>query len=211
MASKSYGWGLRNIAESSPDQKTASYELFTNFSNTVLMFRTKFSTVILHHITVLCVQWHQNRMSVIWQTAKSSPEITNFFSFFTIFSNTVLTIRTKLAIKFLHHIRFLYVKVQWYQIRTTATKKQNQSDQETAKCEVQCFQKTSKQSNKVLQSFHVIPGSSLCYGFKIEKLGFEKQSKSTKKDQKANFERFSFFAKMSLRFARWFPQSCTPY
>ena len=87
------------------------------------------------------------------------------------------------------------MKVQWYQIRTTAIKKQNQSDQETANCEVQCFQKTSKQSNKVLQSFHVIPGSSLCFGFKIEELGFEKQSKSTKKTKEPILNVFHFSQK----------------
>ena len=52
--------------ESKNDQKTTSFDLFTSFSNTVLTVRTKFSAVILNDISVLKVQWHQNRMSVIW-------------------------------------------------------------------------------------------------------------------------------------------------
>ena len=52
--------------ESKNYQKTTSFDLFTNFSKTVLTDRTKFSAVILHKISVLKVQWHQTRMPVIW-------------------------------------------------------------------------------------------------------------------------------------------------
>ena len=64
-ASKSYGWDVRNIAKISPKkgQETAIFRLFPSFSKTVHTIRTKFSTVILHHNRVLCVQWHQNRMA----------------------------------------------------------------------------------------------------------------------------------------------------
>ena len=44
-------------------QKTAIFRLFSIFSKTVQTIRTKFSTVILHHIRVLYVHWHQNRMA----------------------------------------------------------------------------------------------------------------------------------------------------
>ena len=44
-------------------KKTAIFRLFSIFSKTVHTIRTKFSTVILHHIRVLYVQWHQNRMA----------------------------------------------------------------------------------------------------------------------------------------------------
>ena len=44
-------------------QKTAIFRLFSIFSKTVHTIRTKFSTVILHHIRFLYVQWHQNRMA----------------------------------------------------------------------------------------------------------------------------------------------------
>ena len=60
-ASKSYGLDVRNIAKNG--QKTAIFRLFSIFSKTVHTIRTKFSTVILHHIRVLYVQWHQNRMA----------------------------------------------------------------------------------------------------------------------------------------------------
>ena len=60
-ASKSYGWDVRNIAKISP--KMAIFRLFSLFSKTVHTIRTKFSTVILHHIRVLYVQWHQNCMA----------------------------------------------------------------------------------------------------------------------------------------------------
>ena len=63
-ASKSYGWDVRNIAKISPKMaKKAIFRLFSIFSKTVHTIRTKFSTVILHHIRVLYVQWHQNRMA----------------------------------------------------------------------------------------------------------------------------------------------------
>ena len=63
-ASKSYGWDVRNIAEISPKMaKKAIFRLFSIFAKTVHTIRTKFSTVILHLIRVLYVQWHQNRMA----------------------------------------------------------------------------------------------------------------------------------------------------
>ena len=64
-ASKSYGWDVRNIAKITPKngQKTAIFRLFSIFSKTVHTIRTKFSTVILHHIRDLYAQWHQNRMA----------------------------------------------------------------------------------------------------------------------------------------------------
>ena len=55
-ASKSFDWNVRNIAKISP--KTAIFRLFAIFSKTVHAIRTKVSTVILHHIRVLYVQWH---------------------------------------------------------------------------------------------------------------------------------------------------------
>ena len=64
-ASKSYGWDVRNIAKISPKmaKKQPFFDFFSIFSKTVHTIRTKFSTDILHHIRVLYVQWHQNRMA----------------------------------------------------------------------------------------------------------------------------------------------------
>ena len=64
MASKSYDWVVRNIAKISPKmaEKQQFFDFF-RFSQKLHTIRTKFSTVILHHIRVLYVQWHQNRMA----------------------------------------------------------------------------------------------------------------------------------------------------
>ena len=59
-ASKSYGWDVRNIAKISPKmaKKQSFFDFFSIFSKTAHTIRTKFSTVILHHIRVLYVQFH---------------------------------------------------------------------------------------------------------------------------------------------------------
>ena len=64
-ASKSYGLDVRNTAKISPKmaKKHPFFDFFSVFSKTVHTIRTKFSTVILHHIRVLYVQWHQNRLA----------------------------------------------------------------------------------------------------------------------------------------------------
>ena len=119
MASKSYGWDVRNIAKISPKwPKTAIFRLFSLFSKTVRTIRTKFSTVILHHIRVLYVQWHQNRIAGMRgkqpKLAQKWPK-NSHFRLFSLFSKTVRTIRTKFSTVILHHIRVLYV--QWHQNR----------------------------------------------------------------------------------------------
>ena len=64
MALKSYGWNVRNSQNYPKNgQKTAIFRRFLIFSKTVHTIRTKLSIVILHHIRVLYVQWHQNRMA----------------------------------------------------------------------------------------------------------------------------------------------------
>ena len=57
--------GCEKHSQNSPKngQKTAIFRLFSIFSKTDHTIRTKFSTVILHHIRVLYVQWHQNCMA----------------------------------------------------------------------------------------------------------------------------------------------------
>ena len=67
-ASKSYDWNVKNIAKISPkmariSSKSAIFRLFSIFSKTDHTIGTKFSTVILHHIRVLYMQMHQNRMA----------------------------------------------------------------------------------------------------------------------------------------------------
>ena len=66
---KSYGWDVRNLAKMSPKTpKKAIFSLFSIFSKTVHTIQTKVSTVILHHIRVLYVQWHQSRMAGMCET-----------------------------------------------------------------------------------------------------------------------------------------------
>ena len=67
-ASKLYDWNVRNIAKISikmakVSPTTAIFRLFSIFSKTVHTLRTNVSTVILHRIRVLYVQWHQNRIT----------------------------------------------------------------------------------------------------------------------------------------------------
>ena len=89
MASNSYGFDVRNIAKSSP--KMAKKSRFSIFSKTVHTIRTKISTVILHHIRVLYVQWHQNRMAGMWETepklTQQCPKNTHFSIFFFFLKN----------------------------------------------------------------------------------------------------------------------------
>ena len=69
MVSKSYGWDVRHSQNYSKNsKKTAIFILFSIFSETVHKIRTKFSTVILHHIRVLYMQWHQNRVAGMCET-----------------------------------------------------------------------------------------------------------------------------------------------
>ena len=88
MASKSYGWDVRNIAKISPKngQKTEPlFDFFSIFSKTVHTIRTKVSTVILHHIRVLYVQWHQSYGWDVRKIAKISPKMAKkqpFLDFF---------------------------------------------------------------------------------------------------------------------------------
>ena len=50
---------------------------FWIFSKAVHAIRTKFSTVILRHIRILCVQWHQNRMTGLEKQPKSAQKRPN--------------------------------------------------------------------------------------------------------------------------------------
>ena len=64
MASKSYGWDVRNIAKISPKmaKKQPFFDFFRFSQKLSIRFERNF-LVILHHIRILYVQWHQNRMA----------------------------------------------------------------------------------------------------------------------------------------------------
>ena len=59
--------GMRETAQNG--QKTAIFGLF-NFRKTVHAIRSKFCTVILHHIMALCVQFNQIRITRIRASQK---------------------------------------------------------------------------------------------------------------------------------------------
>ena len=79
-ASKSYDWNARNIAKftSKMAKKTAIFRIFSIFSKTLHTVRTKFSTVILHHIMVLRVQGHQKHMTGIQAIQKEKESFTAY-------------------------------------------------------------------------------------------------------------------------------------
>ena len=59
------GWDVRNIAIISPKmaKKQPFFDFFRFSQQLSIRFERNFLTVILHHIRVLYVQWHQNRMA----------------------------------------------------------------------------------------------------------------------------------------------------
>ena len=65
--------------------KNSHFLTFSVFSKTVHAIRPKFSTVILHHIRVLYVQWHQNRFAEMRKTAKVNPKMATNGHFLTSF------------------------------------------------------------------------------------------------------------------------------
>ena len=66
--------------------------------------------VFLHHIGVLYVKWHQNRMAGIRKPAKNDQKTANF-EFFSIFSKKVETSQLNFSSVILHHARF--INRQW--------------------------------------------------------------------------------------------------
>ena len=60
MTSKSYDWDLKNRAKINPKMTKNCHFWTFNFLKTVHTIRANFSTVILHRIRVLYVQWHQS-------------------------------------------------------------------------------------------------------------------------------------------------------
>ena len=62
--SKWYGWDVRNIAKISPKmaKKQPFFDFFRFSQKLSIRFERNF-LIILHHIRVLYVQWHQNRMA----------------------------------------------------------------------------------------------------------------------------------------------------
>ena len=129
---------------------------FTNFSNTVLTVRTKFSAVILRHFRVLCVRWHQNRISVIWPTAKSSSKWPRNGQLWTLL---VFFWKRQCDRSFLQFFYILLgpsvcngIKTVW--LWSDKQPKVALNDQEMANCELFhfCSLKTSLRSNEVFDS-----------------------------------------------------------
>ena len=108
MASKSYGWDVRNIAKISP--KMAKKQSFFDFlkncpydSNEIFYSHSTPYYGPLCAISLNSYGWDVRNMVKISQK-------TVIFRFFSIFSKTVDTIRTKFSTVILHHIMVLYVQ-----------------------------------------------------------------------------------------------------
>ena len=65
MALKSYGWDVRNVAKTSPKmaKKQPIFDFFRFAQKLSIRIERNFLQFFLHHIRVLYVQWHQNRMA----------------------------------------------------------------------------------------------------------------------------------------------------
>ena len=114
MATKSYGWDVRNIAKISPKmaKKQPFFDIFSIFSKTVHTIRTKF---FYSHSTPyygpLCAISLNSYGWDVRNIAQFSPKMANknsHFSIFSIFSQTVHTIRTKASQKEKDLSRLLY-------------------------------------------------------------------------------------------------------
>ena len=114
MASKSYGWHVRNIAKISPKmaKKQSFFDFFFDFlkncpydSNEIFYSHSTPYYGPLCAISLNSYGWHVENI------AKISPKMAkkqSFFDFFSIFSKTVHTIRTKASQKEKDLSRLLY-------------------------------------------------------------------------------------------------------
>ena len=106
MASKSYGWDVRNIAKISPKmaKKPSFFDFFFDFlKNCSYDSNEIFYSPSTLYYGPLCVissnsyRWDvRNIAKIIPKMAKKQP----FFDFFLIFAKTVHTIRTKISVIF---------------------------------------------------------------------------------------------------------------
>ena len=96
----------------------------------------KFYTVIIRPKVLLCAQWHQNRMTEIWETTKISSKTTKNSHFCTLFIFLKLSIRFERNTTnwknfygvFLHHLRAWlnmcnFIKIVWTAIRASPKEK----------------------------------------------------------------------------------------
>ena len=73
-AANSYVFDLRNMATKSPEVTKKTIFGICQFSQKLRTIRREFFKDTLRHIRVICVQWHKNCMTVIWQTQpKTAP------------------------------------------------------------------------------------------------------------------------------------------
>ena len=120
MASKSYGWYVRNIAKISP--KMAKKQPFFDFFRFSQKLSIRFERNFLQIFYSILESFMCNGIKIVWlvcekhsQNYPKNGQKTAIFRLFSIFSKTVHTIRTKFSTVILHHIRVLYV--QWHQNR----------------------------------------------------------------------------------------------
>ena len=120
MASKSYGWDVRNIAKITP--KKAKKQSFFDFFRFPQKLSIRFKRNFLQLFYTILESYMCNGIKIVWlgcekhgQNYPKNGQKTVIFRLFSVFSKTVHTIRTKFSTVILHHIRVLYV--QWHQNR----------------------------------------------------------------------------------------------
>ena len=120
MASKVYGWDVRNIAKIS--SKMAKKQPFFDFFQFSQKLFLRFERNFLQLFYTILESYMCNGIKIVWLVcAKHSQNLaqkwpkTAIFRLFSIFSKTVHTIRTKFCTVILHRVRVLYV--QWHQNR----------------------------------------------------------------------------------------------
>ena len=112
-ASKSYGWGVRNIAKISP--KMAKKQPFFDFFRFSQKLSIRFERNFLQLFYTILESYMCNGIKIVWlgceKHSQNSPKNCQkklIFRFFSIFSQTVHTIRTKASQKEKDLSRLLY-------------------------------------------------------------------------------------------------------
>ena len=111
-ALKSYGLDVRNIAKISP--KMAKKQPFFDFFRFSQKLSIRFERNFLQLFYTILESYMCSGIKIVWlgceKHSQNWPKNSHFSIFFSIFSKTVHTIRTKFSSVILHHIMVLYVQ-----------------------------------------------------------------------------------------------------
>ena len=113
-ASKSYDWNVRNIAKISP--KMAKKQPFFDFFRFSQKLSRRRERNFLQLFYTILESYMCNGIKIVWLGCEKQPKLAqkwpkngHFSIFFSIFTKTVQTIRTKFCTVLLHHIIVLCV------------------------------------------------------------------------------------------------------